>query len=119
MVAKFKKHRVTYTIGTTPYNFYFLAPPDHYTGIEADAGITPVDSAANDAAMPICKLEDLLQSPVMVRRTVRYLVGTKTKYAKVAIAASKSGTFDGEAVEKSYKGGKIKAVVEPLDATFY
>lgn len=119
-MAKFLvKHKVSFGTGANARTFYFVAPPDHYTGIAAAAGITKVPDNDDEQKFPVCTLGELLLSPVMTRRVIKYTKAGRTRYAKVAIASTKAATFENDLGTGAYKGGQITGVHEPLDATFY
>lgn len=119
-MAKFLvKHKVSFGAGPASKTFYFMAPPEHYTGIAAQAGVTKVPDNDDEQNMPVCTLGELLLSPVMTRRVIKYKKAGRSHYAKVAIASTKAATFENDLGTGAYKGGTITGVHEPLDATFY
>jgi hypothetical protein len=120
MVAKFAIHRLNTKVGasTNTFDFWFLAPPDAYTGIATECGITKINETDIGNLMPLCKVEALLKSKASVRRKLRIKVGTKFKYKSVVVAASKVATFDDDILGKTVGGGTVETVVTPLNASY-
>ena len=120
MPPRFAKHSLTYAEGANNYTFFFFAPPDHYTGIEALTGVTKLIDTSVLSDMPITKTGELCLSPVAVRKTLRVTTTTgKTKYVDIVISSAKAAGIDKELQNKPYKGGTIKRVLDPRKQTKY
>lgn len=121
-MPKFVKHVVTATLGTetTAREFFFLAPPGSYQGIDIETGVSEVGAEDVGRFAPTCKVEEILQSSAAVRRKLRVrATNGKAKYKDVVVSADKAATFDSAVIDNVTNLGKVEAVVEPLRATFY
>lgn len=122
-MARFVRHRVTGKVNnsTNNYDFWFLAPPDGYAGINTACGVTQISDTDVGNYMPLCKVEELLKSAAAVRRKLRLTKdNAPTKYKQVVVAADNAATFETAVLDASVEDGyKVAGVVESLDATFY
>ncbi|WP_013322685.1 hypothetical protein [Gloeothece verrucosa] len=98
----------------------FYAPPDAYTGIETETGVKAPASDKPDefGDFPACSVEELLSTGTAVRKVVDVLKGGKTYRHKIIVADVKAAAFDNAVKAKTYRGGTIKKVVNPLDDIF-
>ena len=121
-MARFAKYQLDYGVeGAATYTFFFLAPPDHYTGIETETGISKVTEESGLLDMPVTKTGELSISPVASRKTLRVnneASGTN-KYVDILINAAKANTAQNTLVGKNYKGGLIKRVLDSRKQTKY
>lgn len=113
-MSKFALYKIVYQSN----KYYFLAPENSYQGIEIETGVTKVTDA-DEKKMPPCKVEELIKSPVAVRKTISGKLGTKRKYFRLLVAADKVNTFDAAIVGKIYQGILIDGSVIRRRATFY
>lgn len=113
-MARFQKHSLDFTdTNNVTYTFFFLAPPDHYEGIEAETGVLALEDDSPLADMPIVKTGELSISPVAYRKTLRVeLTNGRPKYVEILISADKVATAQSELIGKTYKGGKIARVFD-------
>lgn len=123
-MTRFVKYKLTSKINNVDYQVIFLGPPDHYpTDISTLSGVTEVEADSDADELPVTKVEEVLKSSLGARRKVRINTGTeenpKSKYASIVIAADKVQDFEIGAEGKTYKGGKISGIVEPLTASFF
>jgi hypothetical protein len=125
-MARFALHRITGKINgsTSTYDFYFLAPPGSYKGIEGTtlSGVTEITKADDIGyQMPLVKVEALLQSAAAVRRKLRVKAASATKstYKTIIVAQEKAAGFEAAVQGKTTDKGVVQGVVESLDATFY
>jgi hypothetical protein len=120
MVARFKKFKLEATVDGKLYETYFLAPPDHYTGIATDAGVEEADTGTIEINMPVTKVEEILKSPLGTRKKVKVkLASGKHKTVAVLVSASKALTFEDSALGNTYKGGTIDGIIDPRSASYY
>ena len=118
MAAILSKYQIIWTNeANVAYSFFFLAPPDHYEAIQNETGITKLADDDPLLDMPVTKTGELAISPVASRKTLRYVVNGKKKYADILVSASKANTVQNELVEKAFKGGTIERVLDPRKAT--
>lgn len=124
----FVKHKITGKItgSTRDYTFWFVAPKDIYdglaasiTGVEELRGTTEAPLTPEDQGGPVCTVEALLKSGFAVRKVIAYTTGSgaslRRRYAKIIVTKEKADTF---APTGSFRGGDIRGVVNPLDASF-
>ena len=119
MPAKFAKHLLNYTDGPDTYSFFFLAPPNHYTGIEAACGVSKLPDESDLLDMPVTKTEELTISPIATRKTLRVKEANKLKYVDIVVASTAAITVTKELVGKAYKGGTIERVLDSRKRTRY
>jgi len=99
--------------------WYFLSKRGQYTGVGTTCGVAEVaDTDEVKLSKPLCTVEALLGSAAAVRKSVRYKVGSKTKYGSVICSAAKADTFDTDIVGKSYNGSTIQDAYTPRRASF-
>lgn len=114
------KHKLTYGTDAAAVAFYLLAPPNHYTGIEAETGVVKLEDGSDELDMPICKTGELTLSPIAARKTLRVAQSSgKNKYVDIVVSASKVAGLDSALQGKAYKGGTITRVLDPRKATRY
>lgn len=123
-MTRFVKYKLSAPINGVDYQAIFLAPPEHYpTDIATLSGVAQVAADSDADRLPVTKVEEILKSDLGVRRKLRINTGTaenpKSKYADIVIAANKVSDFENGVEGKSYKGGTVSGVVEPLKATFF
>ena len=122
-MARFVRHRVTGKVNnsTNNYDFWFLAPPDGYAGINTACGVTQISDTDVGNYMPLCKVEELLKSAAAVRRKLLLTkANAPSKYKTVVVATEKAAGFETDVVGKAVGDGyAVARVVESLDATYY
>lgn len=114
-MARFQKHELSFTdTDGAAYSFFFLAPPDHYTGIETATGVEPIPDGDKRLDMPITKVEELMISPVAYKKVLRVFNSTtnKSKYVDILVEANKVLSVQTDLVGKTYKGGTIQRVLD-------
>jgi hypothetical protein len=118
MAAKWKIHILTTTDADAPSKkFAFLAPDGQYTGLSATTGVAEA-TTDGEKSLPLCTVESLLGSPLVVRKTVRYTKAGKTRYGDLVVAVDKADTFATDIVGKTYNGGVVKDAYSPRRASF-
>jgi hypothetical protein len=123
----FKRRKITVGVGGSgnpaSLTFWFLAPKDTYDGTVLAAAASGVEEIADSVAesnvdkfAPLCTVESLLRSNLVVRRKIA-LRGTDnvTRYKQIIIAKDKANAF---APTGTIDGKTIVGVVTPLSATF-
>lgn len=121
-MARFAKYQLDFTDPSgVVYNFFFLAPPDHYEDIENATGVSALAADSPLLDMPITKTEELSISPVAYRKTLRVTdtATGRSKYVDILIAAEKVLTAQTDLFGATYKGGKITRVFESRKQTTY
>ena len=128
-MARFAKYQINYDVLTSEdntsaiatYSFFFLAPPDHYEGIETETGVTKLADDSTLADMPITKTSELSISPVATRKTLRVTNENtnRTKYVDILISASEAAEATNTLIGKRYKDGVIKRVLDSRKQTKY
>ena len=112
------KHVIDYTDGTNTYSFFFLAPPDHYEGIEVETGVTKLPENSELQDMPVTNTDELALSPVASRKSLRSRQSNgKNKYHSILVSTTKLSTVDSDLTGKLYKGGTITRVMDSRKAT--
>jgi hypothetical protein len=113
-----KRHKIDVQLGTTNYDFWFLAPDGNYNGLTAaTTGVTQIadnDDTVNSYA-PLCTVEALLKSGVAVRKIISYKVGTRRRYSEIIVAKDLAGTF---VAPNTFKGDPSPKLVTPLRSSF-
>ena len=118
MAAILVKRVLDYTDPTGAYQFFFLAPDNHYTGIEVETGVSKLAEDSNQLDMPITNTDELALSPVASRKSLKVKVGTKNKYVPILLSGNKVGTADTDLTGKPYKQGTITRVMDSRKASY-
>lgn len=119
MAAILSKYQITWVdpSDNVSYVFFFLAPSNHYDGIQAETGVTKLPDNSKLKDMPVTKAGELSLSPVASRKSIRYVANGKKKYADILIASGKANDAQDLLFGKDYKNGKIERVLDPRKAT--
>ena len=108
-----EKHVIDYVEGADTYSFFFLAPPEHYAGIETETGVQKLAADSELQDMPVTNTDELALSPVASRQNLRVKQSSgKNKYHSILIASALLGTAQTTLTGKTYKGGTITRVMD-------